>query len=166
MWQYYKKKRHPGEGVSNVQQQGSSSPLPVREIKTASRNDKAQTYKNQPQYFGFGLENGAEFCSWAYLCERHKCSHQHKTHETRNRKAGQGWAGPSTVDRLSAACQENSSSCILFSPAVFPGGILTPRQKASPVGQGTRSLFTTLWLASSSQTLLCKKVILHQLWSS
>lgn len=111
-------------------------------------------------------QDGAELRSWAYICETHKCCHQHKTHETRNGKAGQGWAVPPKKDGLSAACQENSSSCILFSAAIFPGGLLRPSQKVSRVGQGTRSLFTTVWLKSSSQTLLCKKVLLPQLASS
>ena len=57
MSQDYKKKRHLGQGISTVQQQGSPSPLPIWEIKTASRKDKAHTYENQPWYFGFGLEN-------------------------------------------------------------------------------------------------------------
>ena len=122
-------------------------------------------------------QDGAEFCFWARLCKTHKCCLQHEPQQIRN-QAGQGrlnpqrwtgWADPPKTDGLSRACQENSSSCLLFSAAIFPGMLLRLRYKVligGSCGQGTRSLFVTVWLASSAHTLLCKTVLLHQLVSS
>lgn len=71
--------------------------------------------------------DSAEFCSWVCLWKTHRCCLQHKT---RKRKTGQGWAVPTKIERLSAACQEDSSSFIFFSAAILLGGLLGPRQAA------------------------------------
>lgn len=149
--------------------------------KTASRNGKAWVYKNWPQYFDFKWKmnhNYGEFCFKAYylFCATHECWLKHKSHVTTDRKTGQKFALPLKINGLSAACKDNSSICVCSQLLSFLRESRDLVRKGSvhwclversvflcvSVGQRMHILFTSMWLASSSQTFPCKKTLLYQ----
>lgn len=159
-------------------------PHPSRFVKsrqlaemTKPRHAKIKTFLLRKKYLGlengwvwyFGLQNEpgrSRVPLLSTFCEPHECRLRHKTHEITNGKPRAALYTPKT-DRLSVAWQEDSYSRILFVAVVFPEGLLRPRQNASVGGCScwTRDMqpFCHRGLTSSTQTLLCKQVLLDQL---
>lgn len=150
--------------------------------ETATRNGRAQVYENWPQYFELKCKMnhnyGEFFFKACYLFwATHKCWLKHKNHATTNRKAGQKLAVPLNIAELSAACKDNSSICIYSQLLSFlresrdlvtKGSVHRCLVEKSvflcvSLGQRMHILFTTMWLARSSQTFPCKKTLLYQL---